>query len=184
MEKMALSDPAPHFRPEIQLAKPIKVDPEQQALQKARLKELSKTLSNGDPKRGKELFNNVGKSMCILCHQKGELGAHFGPDLTKIGAIRTKGDLLEAIVYPSASIARYYEMVNVSTDAGESGGLMLKDGVDQIILSAAPGVEQAVPLEEIKAAKYSNTSLMPQVFDGLLQPEEIADLIAYLSQAK
>ena len=45
-------------------------------------------------------------------------------------------------------------------------------------------VEQPVPLEEIEEAKYSNTSLMPQVFDGLLKPEEIADLIAYLSQAK
>jgi len=45
-------------------------------------------------------------------------------------------------------------------------------------------VEQPVPLEEIKEAKYSNISLMPQVFDGLLKPEELADLIAYLSQAK
>ncbi len=184
MEKMALSDPAPHSRPEIQLAEPIEAAPEQQALQKARLKELSKYLPKGDSERGKKLFNNVGKSMCTLCHQKGELGAHFGPDLTKIGAIRTKGDLLEAIVYPSASIARYYELVNVSTEAGEPGGLMLKDGVDKLILSSAPGVEHAVPLGEIKSAKYSNTSLMPQVFDGLLQPEEIADLIAYLSQAK
>ncbi|MDB4790504.1 hypothetical protein OAG64_02530, partial [Akkermansiaceae bacterium] len=110
--------------------------------------------------------------------------AHFGPDLTKIGAIRTKGDLLEAIVYPSASIARYYELVNVRTETGETGGLMLKDGVDELILSAAPGAEQPVPLEEIKEATYSNISLMPQVFDGLLNPEEIADLIAYLSQAK
>jgi len=184
MEKMALSDPAPHSRPEIQLAEPIEVAPEQQALQKARLKELSKYLAKGDPKRGKELYNNVGKSMCILCHQKGEQGAHFGPDLTKIGAIRTKGDLLEAIVYPSASIARYYELVNVRTETGETGGLMLKDGVDELILSAAPGAEQPVPLEEIKEATYSNISLMPQVFDGLLNPEEIADLIAYLSQAK
>jgi putative membrane-bound dehydrogenase-like protein len=184
MEKMALSDPAPYSRPEIQLAEPIEVAPEQQARQQARLKELSKYLSKGDPKRGKELYGNVAKSMCILCHQKGELGAHFGPDLTKIGAIRSKHDLLEAIVYPSATIARYYEMVKVSTDKGTTAGLILKDGVEKLILAAAPGAEQAIPLEEIKEATYSNISLMPQVFDGLLKPEEIADLTAYLSQAK
>lgn len=55
------------------------------------------------------------------------------------------------------------------------------------ILKAA-GVSIALPALEsigaVKAAKYSNTSLMPQVFDGLLKPEEIADLIAYLAQAK
>ncbi|HIM28671.1 MAG TPA: c-type cytochrome, partial [Planctomycetes bacterium] len=184
MEKMALSDPAPHSRPEIQLAEPIEVPPEQQARQKARLKELSKYLSKGDPERGKELYGNIAKSMCTLCHQKGEQGAHFGPDLTKIGAVRTKRDLLEAIVYPSATIARYYEMVKVRTEKGTTAGLILKDGVDKLILAAGPGAEQPIPLEEIKEATYSNISLMPQVFDGFLKPEEIADLIAYLSQAK
>ena len=98
--------------------------------------------------------------------------------------IRSQRDLLEAIVYPSATIARYYEMVEVSTDKGTIAGLILKDGVDELILSAAPGAEQAVPLEEIKRSRYANTSLMPQVFDGLLTPEEIADLIAYLAQAR
>lgn len=184
MAKMALRDPAPHSRPEIQLAEPLKADPRKQAQQKKRLKELSKYIKKGNPKRGKELYDNVAKSMCILCHQKGEQGAHFGPDLTKIGAIRTKQDLLEAIVYPSATIARYYEMVKVRTDKSTTAGLILKDGVEKLILSAGPGVEQPIPLEEIKEATYSNTSLMPQVFDGLLKPEEIADIIAYLSIAK
>ena len=75
-------------------------------------------------------------------------------------------------------------MVKVSTDKGTTAGLILKDGEEKLILAAAPGAEQAIPLEEIKEATYSNISLMPQVFDGLLKPEEIADLIAYLSQAK
>ena len=184
MERIALSDPAPHSRPEIQPAEPIEMSPQQQASKRARFRELSKYLAKGDPRRGEELYGNVAKSMCILCHQKGKLGAHFGPDLTKIGAIRSKRDLLEAIVYPSASIARYYELVKVRTDKTTAAGLILKDEVDQLILAAAPGAEQPIPLNEIKEATYSNTSLMPQVFDGLLKPEEIADIIAYLSQAK
>ena len=184
MEELAQRDPAPHSRPEIQWPEVVNPDPKTLASQQARLKELSKYLPKGKPNRGKDLYHNAAKSMCILCHQKGELGAHFGPDLTKIGAIRSKRDLLEAIVYPSASIARYYEWVKVRTKGGESSGLLLKDDVDNLILTTEPGVEQPFPFEEIKEAKYSNISLMPQVFDGLLKPEEIADLIAYLSQAK
>ncbi|HIC15750.1 MAG TPA: c-type cytochrome, partial [Gemmatimonadetes bacterium] len=184
MEELAQRDPAPHSRPEIQWTEVVNPDPKTMASQQARLKELIQYLPRGNPKRGKVLFSDVTKSLCILCHVKGEQGAHFGPDLTKIGAIRTRRDLLEAIVYPSASIARYYEWVKVRTKEGETSGLLLKDGVDNLILTPGPGVELPVPLEEIKEAKYSNISLMPQVFDGLLKPEELADLIAYLSQAK
>lgn len=186
MEDIAGRDPAPNARPEIQLAEPVAPNPRELARQTARLKELGKFLPKGDPERGKALFADSAKSLCILCHVKGAQGVEFGPDLTKIGAIRSKRDLLEAIVYPSASIARYYELVNVRTKKGETMGLLLKDGVDKLIIAAGPGPEgeQPVPLKDIIEAKYSNTSLMPQVFDGMLNPEEIADLIAYLSQAK
>jgi putative membrane-bound dehydrogenase-like protein len=186
MEEIAGRDPAPHSRPEIQLADPVAQDPREQARQKARLRQLTKYLAKGNPKRGEKLFLDANKSLCLQCHQKGELGTHLGPDLTKIGAIRSKRDLLEAIVYPSASLARYYELVHVRTKKDEALGLLLKDGVDKLILAAGPGKggEQTVPIKDIVEAKYSNVSLMPQVYDGLLQPEEIADLIAYLSQAK
>ena len=164
---------------------PPDADPKILAQQKKRLTELTKFLPKGKPKRGKEIFNNAAKSLCITCHQLGGQGVHFGPDLTKIGAIRSKRDLLEAIVYPSASISRYYEIVTVRTvDATEISGLMLEDGVDQLILAGAPGADIPVPVKEITDARYSNLSLMPQVFDGMLKPEEIADLIAYLSTAK
>ena len=115
----------------------------------------------------------------------GEEGVEFGPDLTKIGAIRSQRDLLEAIVYPSASIARYYEMVLVKKrERGETAGLIRKETTDHLVLAAAPRMDQPVPIRDIEEAQYSNVSLMPQVFDGLLTPEEIADLVAYLSQAK
>ena len=48
-------------------------------------------------------------------------------------------------------------------------------------LSNAPGVQQNLPIKEIKSAKYSNVSLMPEVFNDLLKPQEIADLVVYLT---
>ncbi len=166
--------------PEIQLADAVEPVPETEAQQEARLAELSALLPEGDPVRGKAIFNNAAKSLCLTCHVMGEQGVEFGPDLTGIGSVRSERDLMEAIVFPSASLARYYEMVIVKQKKAETAGLIRRDTADHLVLAAAPGVEQPVPIRDIKSAQYSNISLMPEVFDALLKPHEIADLVAYL----
>jgi putative heme-binding domain-containing protein len=184
MVQIDQANPSPQVMPPIQLAEDNEPDPETLARQEARLKELADLVPEGDAIRGKQLFHNTATSLCLTCHVMGDQGVTFGPDLTGIGSIRSKEDLLEAIVYPSASIARYHELVMMQTNEGETGGLILRDTADTVVLAAAPGVEQSVPIKEIKAAKYSNISLMPQVFDGLLASTQIADLVAYLIAAK
>jgi len=105
--------------------------------------------------------------------------------LTWIGAIRSERDLLEAIVFPSASIARYHEVVNVVTKDGRAAsGLLVNETVDSMFLSSAEGVVQSVAYREIEEARYSSVSLMPEGIDKLLKPEEIADLVAYLKASK
>ena len=173
-----------HAMPTIEPADLVAPDPESLARQEARIKKLAALLPLGDSARGEKLFHNATKSLCLTCHVMGDQGVKFGPDLTGIGSIRSEMDLLEAIVYPSSSIARNYEMVSVRTKAGESRGLIIRDTVDQMVLSPAPGVEEAVFLRNIKAAKYADVSLMPPLADGLLKPGEIADLVAYLKSAK
>ena len=171
--------------PEIQLAEEQKPNPGRLAQQKKRLDELAAFLPTGDVDRGKKLFSNRDRSKCITCHLKGEKGVRLGPDLTWIGAIRSERDLLEAIVYPSASIARYHEVVNVVTKDGKTvSGLMVKETVDAMFLSSAEGVVKAVAFQEIEQARYSNVSLMPEGLDKVLKPEEIADLVAYLKASK
>ena len=170
---------------EIQLAKVEKANPKKTARQKQRLDQLAAFLPKGDAHRGAKLFNNQDKSKCIVCHLKGEKGVRLGPDLTWIGAIRSERDLLEAIVYPSSSIARYHEVVNVLTSDGKAvSGLLVKETVDKMFLSSAEGVVQSVAFREIEQARYSNVSLMPEGMDKLLKPEEIADLVAYLKESK
>ena len=176
---------APGVYPEIQLANLNTPNPDKIAHQKQRLDELSEFLPKGDAQRGETLFNNRDKSKCITCHLKGEKGTRLGPDLTWIGAIRSERDLLEAIVFPSASIARYHEVVNiVTTDGKVVSGLLIKETVDKMYLSSAEGVVQSVPYREIEEARYSDTSLMPEGVDKLLKPEEIADIVAYLKASK
>jgi N,N-dimethylformamidase len=184
MHKIDKRSPSKYVMPEIQLADAVKPDPDKEARQGNRLDQLAGFLPKGNPVRGEKLFHDATKSLCITCHVKGDNGVDFGPDLTRIGAIRSERDLLEAIVYPSSTIARYYELLIVQKKQGEAAGLLRRDSVDEIVLGPAPGVEQSIPMKEIKGAKYSNVSLMPEVFDNLLKPEQIADLVAYLKEAK
>ena len=176
---------APGVYPEIQLAEARKPNPEKMAQQKHRLDALAALLPKGDAQRGAKLFNNRERSKCITCHLKGGKGVRLGPDLTWIGAIRSERDLLEAIVFPSASIARYHEVVNVlAKDGRVLTGLLVKETVDKMFLSSGEGVVKSVAYREIEQARYSNVSLMPEGIDKILKPREIADLVAYLKASK
>ena len=171
--------------PKILPVKWKKPDQEKLAQQEQRLDALSAYLPSGDAERGAKLFNNQEKSKCTTCHLKGDQGVRLGPDLTWIGAIRSERDLLEAILYPSASIARYHEVVNVLTKDGTVfSGLLVRETVEEMFLSSAEGIVQSIPYRDIRQARYSNTSLMPEGLDQLLKPEEIADLVTYLKTLK
>ena len=171
--------------PKILPVKWKKPDQEKLAQQEQRLNELAAFLPKGDAQRGARLFNHQDRSKCTICHLKGDKGVRLGPDLTWIGAIRSKRDLLEAIVYPSASIARYHEVVNVVMKDGRmASGLLVKETVDKMFLSSGEGGMQPIAFREIEKARYSSVSLMPEGLDRSLKPEEIADLVAYLKASK
>lgn len=170
--------------------KPIPVEPAMPgpdaatlARQRTRLEELLAASASGDPERGRQLFLDA-KSLCITCHAMGGSGGTFGPDLTKVGAIRTPRDLLEAIIFPSASFVRSYEPMLVKTKTGEALGFIKKDAPDEVIITSAPNVDARFPRAEVRAFQPAATSLMPAGYDGIFTPAQLADLVAYLKTAK
>jgi putative membrane-bound dehydrogenase-like protein len=181
VSKASASLPSISFHKE---ALSVEPDPSLLSKQSKRLDELAALLPTGDASRGAVVFQNASQSLCMNCHTFGSQGVAFGPDLTKIGAIRTPRELLESIVYPANVIARYYEPLIVRTKQGESMGLIRKDGSHEIIVAAAPGAEVQIPRSEILETQFSKVSLMPPIFDGLLSPQQIADLVTYLLTAK
>jgi putative heme-binding domain-containing protein len=112
------------------------------------------------------------------------VGGTLGPDLTKIGAIRAERDLLEAIVFPGASYVRSYEPLLVKTKSGDQLGILKKEGADEIVLANGPGSELSIPRKDVISVQPGAISLMPQGFDGILSPQEIADVVAFLRTAK
>jgi putative heme-binding domain-containing protein len=160
-----------------QLLASLNVDSAKQA---QRLEELLESLKDGDIRRGQVVFNGQ-KTACMSCHAIGYLGGTIGPDLTRIGQIRSERDLLEAIVYPNASFARSYEPVVVSTASGATlSGVLRSDRPEEIVLATSAGVETRIPRQDIEDVTLGTVSVMPSGLAEQLTRQELADLLAFL----
>src|SRR5262249_57921333 len=118
---------------------------------------------------------------CASCHAIGYLGGNVGPDLTKIGQVRTERDLLESIVFPSLSFVRSYETVTVATADGKVvNGVLKKDADDEVVLAVNATQTARVPRDQIEEMRPGTVSVMPSGLDQQLTAQELADLLAFL----
>jgi putative heme-binding domain-containing protein len=145
---------------------------------------LAERLRNASADGGKEVFLS-GKGACIGCHQIGTAGRAIGPDLSRIGGIRTGRDLLESILFPSNTLARDYE-----THAIEVAGVSTITGVirghsaEGLLLVDAGGQETSIPHEKILSNTTLPESLMPAGLDVPLGERDLLDLVAYLESLR
>ena len=138
----------------------------------------------GDAGRGEEVFFGQ-RAACAACHRAGQRGEKIGPDLSTIGAIRNRRDLAEAVLFPSASLARGYESYGVMTHSGQvHTGLLGRQTATAVYLRTTDRAEVRVPREEIEQLVPNATSIMPQGLDKVLSGEELRDLIAYLESLR
>jgi putative heme-binding domain-containing protein len=139
--------------------------------QNARIDDILSRIKGGDVRRGQAIFNGQ-KAACSACHAIGYLGGNIGPDLTRIGQIRTERDLLESIVYPSASFVRSF------------AGVVRRDAADEIVLVTVAREEVHIPREDVQSIRPATVSIMPAGLDQQLTIAELADLLAFLKATK
>jgi putative membrane-bound dehydrogenase-like protein len=150
----------------------------------ARLRQLEPLLTaSGDAGRGRRIFFGP-KVACASCHTIGMEGAQVGPDLTGIGAIRSGHDLLEAIVFPSASFVPGHEVFNVDLGHDRLSGVIRSQNRDAVVLVTGPNGEFRIPRRDIKSIQASKVSLMPEGFDESLTKTELTDLLTFLQAEK
>ena len=154
------------------------------AQQKKHIDDMLASVKGGDIRRGQALFNSA-KAACSACHAIGYLGGKVGPDLTRIGQIRNERDLLEAIVYPSASFVRSYEPMIVATRSGEEfSGVLKKDSAEEVVLATGPNAEQRIARNDVADLRPGALSTMPSGLAEQLTKEELADLMAFLKATR
>lgn len=137
----------------------------------------------GKADRGQAIF--AGKANCATCHRVGETGKDIGPALTEIGSKLSRTGLYESILYPSAAISHNYESYVALTDEGTAvKGVLVSETDTTVTLKTEKAVLRELRRDELEDFQKMTTSLMPDGLHKLITPQEMADLVAYLSQLK
>jgi putative heme-binding domain-containing protein len=140
--------------------------------------------AKGRPAEGQKLFE-AGTGACNLCHRVGNTGNLVGPNLSTIGQIRTARDILESILFPSATIARDYEAHSIELMNGESVVAVISRNLPEaVVVADASGEQRTLPRAQIVSTQTLTTSLMPSGLDRALTEAELIDLVAYLQSRK
>jgi putative membrane-bound dehydrogenase-like protein len=149
-----------------------------------KLEAILPLISTGDIRKGQIVFQNA-KAACIVCHAIGYLGGKVGPDLTKIGQIRSERDLLEAILFPSASFVRSYEPIKIATSTGKVfQGVIKSESPEDIVLITGPDQQTRILRADIEIMEPGTVSVMPAGLDQQFTPQELADLVAFLKASR
>ena len=118
---------------------------------------------------------------CAACHKlKGE-GNEIGPDLGTIAGKPTE-QLLEAIFDPSRAVEQRYLLQTITLKDGRTlAGLVSEQNANAITLKLG-AVTEVILREQVAKIETSNKSLMPDGLEAILNPQQTADLLAWVRQ--
>ena len=139
---------------------------------------LSLTKRKGDATAGKLVFKNH----CMKCHAHSGEGAQIGPDLTGV-AVHSKAELLTEIMDPSRSVEGNFRVWTVVTKKGQVlNGLLSSETKTSLEVVDAEGKKHTLLRQDVEELTASPKSLMPEGFENQLKPEELANLLEFLTQ--
>lgn len=134
----------------------------------------------GDAKRGKLIFQS-DRARCATCHRAASTGCAVGPNLSRIGVIRSRTDLLESIVIPDAYIAPEFRTYTVTTTSGRIlTGQLLQETTTTILLRTISKARIEIERGQIEDLVLATTSLMPRGFEKVLTRQELSDVVEFL----
>src|SRR5262249_52899285 len=96
-----------------------------------------------------------------------------------------RGELIRAVLEPSAAITIGYGTTVIETKAGDTFLGIIKDATPEAIeIVCADAKRTRIPTSDIKEQRGSTVSLMPEGLQQTFSQEQFADLIAYLVTLK
>jgi putative heme-binding domain-containing protein len=138
--------------------------------------------SKGDASKGQTGFAKGG---CIGCHQVGDQGIDFGPNLSEIGNKLSREGMFVAILDPSAGISHGFEGVVVKMrDGREGSGFAISDTDDILALRMPGGIRGEFAKADIVSRSTMHSSLMPPGLQQAMSTQELIDLVTWLQTLK
>ncbi|HZQ47176.1 MAG TPA: c-type cytochrome, partial [Verrucomicrobiae bacterium] len=136
----------------------------------------SATTLSGEPGKGKLLF----AKNCTPCHALKGQGSAVGPNLALL-ADKTPGDLLLAILDPNAVVEPRFLAYDIETkDERSLVGVVSAESSTSLTLVQPGGIQEKILRSDITEIRATGLSLMPEGFEQAMNPQDLADLIAYL----
>lgn len=134
----------------------------------------------GDSVRGQKIY----RDLCSKCHIIGREGSEVGPVLTDIFR-KSAETLLHDILDPNAAVDTQYIGYTIVTKNGETlSGLMHHQSPTSVTLREGGGKDTVIARSDIKEMFASGLSLMPEELETDMQPQAMADLLAFLQQPR
>jgi putative heme-binding domain-containing protein len=134
----------------------------------------------GDADRGRSVF----AKNCQTCHQHQGQGKRVGPDLAGVTG-RAPDQLLSDILDPNRNVEPDFVVLAAATRRGQVySGLLAEETATTVKLRRAEGVEDTLLRSEIDELKSTGQSLMPEGLEANINPQEMADLIAFLRRGR
>ncbi|MEX0642518.1 MAG: HEAT repeat domain-containing protein [Pirellulales bacterium] len=139
----------------------------------------------GNAERGRGVFLDVEKSLCLKCHRVNDQGERTGPELTGLGTRFSRIYIAESILDPNRTIAPSFGTFVVRLESGEVlSGVKVAENESTLTLADNQGQKQLVPKSAIDEQKASSLSTMPEGLKKRITEEEFVDLIAFLASLK
>jgi putative membrane-bound dehydrogenase-like protein len=131
----------------------------------------------GDSANGKTVFTKN----CAICHKLRGEGAAVGPDLSGM-AVHGKEQLLVHLLDPNRDVeGNYVTYTAMLVDGLVVSGMLAGESATSIELVDAEGKRHAILREDVDELSRSGASLMPEGFEKQLSREQLADMLAYLT---
>ncbi len=133
---------------------------------------------DGSAEEGKAVF----QKHCKTCHLP-ERGPRIGPALSGVSS-DTRAKLLQSILDPGQVIESAYTSYRVETrDGWLLDGLIVNETSNSLTLRRPEAEDLTLLKAAIADVRASSVSLMPDGFEDGIDPQQMADLIAYLQGA-
>jgi len=143
------------------------------------LKELLKL--KGDAGQGKLVF----EKNCVLCHQVGDKGVNFGPNLSDVGLRLKREQILQSILNPNAVVDKKYLGVLLQTRKGQFlTGFIESEANGVVMLRQQGGKLNPVKASTIALKIPQKKTFMPLGLEKAMTKDEFLGLVEYLSGRK
>ena len=140
-------------------------------------------LFGGNAQVGRRYFMTSSAAECVRCHSIGGQGGEVGPNLSNIGNILSREQILQALVEPSARISPGFGMVVLTLKDGQTAaGILTSENEHELVLKTSEAEPLKIAVARI--AKRDNVPSSMPPMGHIMSKREIRDVVEFLSGLK